>query len=260
MSDSADQPTPTNVLFYGDVLGMKARWALGVHEIKAAYRQLEALVEETLLSTETVSAAQGGVQSDAVALTFDTVDTALRFGRALFARLFQDASEDGRFWMRGLLVPCAVPGNQLTFDVPLASAPCTGVSARHFCDELLGAVNLEQGFKGPRLLISEELITSALREATRLPLGERFIIPLRRLDYSSYPAANLWDVLYLLPDPLTDEAISNRGGELGRLQRWASVQSQSGSREEFEHVSHLVLTWTQCDAMYRSIVNQQRHD
>ena len=235
------------VLFYADVLGMKARWALGVEVIRDAYERLERLVGQVFVETATGPGAEGGVQSDAIAITFPTTDAALRFARSLFLRAFLDADETERFWLRGLLLPCPVAGRALATEVQMTSAKDGNVMSRQFCDELLGAINLEQAFRGHRLLISDSLITSNLRAAIALPLGKRFIIPLRHLTHSGYPDSTWHDVLYLYPEPLDDAAMETRGFEVRQRQRWAS-----GSREEFEHVSHLALVWAECDAVYHA--------
>jgi hypothetical protein len=233
------------VLLYADVLGMKARWALGVDVIRAAYERLEQLVGEVFVETATGAGTEGGVQSDAIAITFPTTDAALCFARRLFLRAFLEGSVDERFWLRGLLLPCPVAGGRLATEVRIAAATEGKVVSRQFCDELLGAINIEQSFMGPRLLIAGSLITPELRNSVALPLGSLFIIPLRHLTHSRYPDPMWQDVLYLYPEQLEDASMDARGYEVRQRQRWAS-----GSREEFEHVSHLALVWAECDAVY----------
>jgi hypothetical protein len=233
------------VLLYADVLGMKARWALGPSVIRAAYERLEKLVEEMFEATATGAGTEGGVQSDALAITFPTVEAALCFARLLFVRTFLDANEGDRFWLRGLLAPCSARGNELVEEVPIALAADGNVVSRQFCDALLDAINIEQSFKGPRLLIADALITQELRDAVALPLGDRFIIPLRHLTHAGYPGPSWHDVLYLYPDELNDKKMDARGYEVRQRQRWAS-----DNRDEFEHVSHLALVWAECDAVY----------
>jgi hypothetical protein len=246
------------VLFYADVLGMKARWRRGVPTIRAAYGHLEELVVETFVETATGGAAQGGVQSDAVAITFDIAESALIFGRHLFVKAFERSSDAQRFWLRGVIVQCSASGLDLAQESGIAGAGA-GVRSRQFCDELLEAINVEQSFKGPRLLIAEALVTRGLQDHVALPLGSQFIVPLKHLKHSVYPSQSWQDVLYLFPDTLNDETMRRRGYEVGQRQRWASEATTAGSSDEFEHISHLALVWTQCDALYRDKATRAPH-
>ncbi len=238
------------VLLYADALGMKARWRLGVETIRTAYDQLEQLVSTTFIETGTDEGAEGGVQSDAVAITFPTTAAALQFGRRLFSKAFFDATETDRLWLRGVLMPCSVGGLGLAREEDIGRL--TGVRSRQFCDELLAAINVEQRFKGPRLLLAESLVTRELQDTLALRVGTQFIVPLKRLRHSTYPESSWRDVLYLYPEDISDATMRRRSYEVGQRQRWAAAANTAGSPDEFEHLSHLALLWTQCDAIYHA--------
>jgi hypothetical protein len=243
------------VLFFADVLGMKARWKTGqISTVRAAYQDFERFVEGALVASRPSGSFSGGLQSDSVALVFDEALDAVRFGMALFLLAFESGTENGRFWLRGLITPTEAGGVGLMSERPL-SADSPTVAVRHFSSELLDAVNVEQAFRGPRLLIAESVIDQALKDSLAVSVGGMNVIPLKKLGYTPAPTASgpWWDVLYLLPKPLNQNAVHRRAREMGYRMRWAASGTHCGTDEELAHVAVLAVAWAECEAIAWSV-------
>jgi hypothetical protein len=241
----------TMVLFYADVLGMKARWRTGeLERVTDAYRLFERLVDRALSRSAPVGPVSGGVQSDAVSLVFDEAIDAVRFGKALFCSAFESGTDAARFWLRGLITTSDVGGAELVNERRLCEA-WPAIAVRHFSRELLNTINIEQAYRGPRLLIAEDAIDARLRDALAMPVGAKFVIPLRRLEFTPVPDVGgpWWDVLYLLNNPLTQQSVEARHLEMGQRMRWAASRSHHGTDEELTHVAVLAVVWAECEAI-----------
>jgi len=245
-----------STLFYADVLGMKARWRTGdIEAVKTTYRAFEQMIGETL-AAERCEPITGGIQSDAAAIVFEDAIDAVRFARTLFMRTFYDARRQSRLWFRGLVCPCS-DEEELISERPLERGP--RLYARHFADDLLQAVNIEQQFRGPRVLLARSLVDSHLKNALAIHVGRRKIWPMRQLDHVSYPAAgDWWDLLYLLPPEMTDEELSSRDAQIDRLLRWTISEKHGGSREEFEQIAVLAVVWAESFAIARHVASTAR--
>ena len=99
------------VLLYVDLLGMKARWqSAGIAGAKAAYQTLDLVIQQALTSVplQMAESVGGGIQSDAAALEFRDVTSALTVGRLVFRETFRrcgalDAGH-ARHWIRGVVI------------------------------------------------------------------------------------------------------------------------------------------------------------
>jgi hypothetical protein len=241
------------VLLYADVLGMRSRWADGVDRVLSTYRRLEQLVQSVVRHSTAVT--WGGVQSDAVALTFPSVASAVEVGTRLFLRGFDEATMQERMWLRGLILPCEGGAGELVEEVPLEAGGSAALTARHFSTELLEAVNLEQRFRGPRLLIDETLVGQGIRDRFAIPLGTRFVVPIKQLRYSLYPDGRFADVLYLVPRDVDRDrkAVTRRAQQVSQRMRWAATPTTGGSPEEFAQISALAATWMETEAIVKDV-------
>ncbi|HEX4188212.1 MAG TPA: hypothetical protein VHY83_09975 [Solirubrobacteraceae bacterium] len=243
------------VLFYADVLGVKARWKTGrIDLVRSAYAEFEDLIRAALSESPPDEGVVGGVQSDAAALLFDAVPDAVRVGMSVFRSAFERAAADERLWIRGLIMPVEQDHGALIAETSLGAAwPEVGV--RHFSPELLNAVNVEQAFKGPRLLVDQTLVDEQLREGFRIGAGERYVVPFRELEYAPLPTVGgRWcDVLYLLPNPLQQDRLTARSIEMSQRVRWAASEAHGGSPEELAQVSALAVVWAECEAIAWSV-------
>jgi hypothetical protein len=240
------------VLFLVDLLGTKARWAAGsLDDIREVYEQFECRIATVLTATPLLGAIGGGIQSDAAAFVFDEAIDAVRFGHALFRATFEAASEQRRLWLRGLIVPTDTPAQGLVEVSALNGFDALEV--RHFSAPMLQAINVEQRFKGPRLLVAGELVTDEVQNALAIPVGDLHAIPLRSLDYAPPPdrevAGPWWDVLYLMPDRITEAALAGVDEAVGRCIRWAAQQSMG----ELAQLSLLSVMWAETQAIARSV-------
>lgn len=250
------------VLVYVDALGMKARWASGsIESISDAYACFERRVRRVLASSPPAGGIGGGIQSDAAAFVFGDAIDAVRFGAALFRATFEEASEQDRLWLRGVIVPTDTSPGEL---IRVSSLDHLGaLQVRHFSDSMLQAINVEQRFKGPRLLVADAIVTQDVQDALAIPLGDLHVIPLRQLDYAPPPdrevAGPWWDVLYLTPDSITEATIAEVDKAVGRRIRWAAQWApadeavQPGSKEELAQLSLLSVMWAETQAIARSV-------
>jgi hypothetical protein len=245
------------VLLYADVLGMKARWQRGIDDVLETYRDLERIVVNGVRRSGHV--AVGGVQSDAVALTFPSVGSAVLIGRRLFQRCFNDATATNRMWLRGLIVACETHASDLITE-EVVKAGASQLSTRHFSRALLDAINIEQSFKGPRLLIADSLVDAELMHSLRIPLGHRHIVPLKHLAHSPYPRSQnvFQDVLYLVPQDLDldGRAVERVSKQVSQRMRWASSPDFGGAPQEFEQVAALSVGWMETEAIIRNVQRQ----
>lgn len=242
-------------LLYADILGVKALWnASGPSGVILAYQRLEALVEAAFLVAPPIQPFRGGVQSDALAVVFESTEDAVRFGSALFRAAWDGATEKERTWLRGVVVPWDEKGPDFwTTHPPLANGSVDVVAPRR---SLLAAINAEQRFKGPRLLIDDGLVTQALRNSLAVPCGTLHFVPLKRLTFASYPVAKAaaqlkddWlDVLYLAASATPTRAeIERTEEEMGQRLKWAGRVS-----EELAQVAALAGTWFETRAIMQN--------
>jgi hypothetical protein len=235
---------------------VKARWASGsIEAIKQTYAQLESVVRRA--SEAAHGAVRGGVQSDAAALVFDSPADAVLVGRRMFRLTFDEASAESRLWLRGLIVPIDA-AEPLISELPLKDK--SDFYVRHFSDSMLAAINVEQRFKGPRLLLAEGLVEKSLQDDLAIRVGEQFVVPLKKLTYAPGPdrevAGPWWDVLYLIPDAITPESLSETDRAVGFRLRWAArteveagEEVQPGSSEELSQLSMLSVMWLESEAI-----------
>jgi hypothetical protein len=249
-------------LLYIDVLGMKARWQSGdLDAVQRAYAQFERLVSDALAAMPDDTQFDASIQSDAVAVLFASVDSAVRVGRDIFRAAASLANAEERFWLRGVIVPA-----QPRFD-SLENTTDQGhdfrrVRTRRFSDELLQAILVEQsGPKGARLLIADELITTSLKDAYAIRVGTIHIVPFRRLNNSSYPhpdRGTFRDVLWMLPSPYDDLRWAQQQRTMDNALRWAGgAAAVTRSDEEFAHAAATELVFKQCHAILGSIRTEE---
>lgn len=240
-------------MLYADVLGIKALWSQDVARVKDAFAGFEALVARALEARPPRQAFTGGLQSDAVAIVFDSTADAVRVGIELFRATFDEASAERRMWLRGVIYPVTEPPAQLVVEQPMGAQP--SLSVRRFSDEMLEVINAEQRFKGARLLICEALVDEAVEAAVAIAARNGSAIPLRRLEHSPLPpptSAGDWcEVMYLVPDPYNLAAVEEQTTKMQRRLRWAASKAHGGSTDEFIHVATLAAVWAECEAIAR---------
>lgn len=240
-------------LLYIDLLGMKSQWEVGgVPAARRRYRRFSDLVVDGLGALPAGTEVGGGVQSDAAALTFRDVASAVIAGTAILCSAFDDGWSGDRVWLRGLISPHDWPlDSPLEKTKRLPGAPA-GVFERHFYTPLLNAINLEQsGFRGQRLLIHQDLVTREVDEQLSIDVGGRSLSLFRRLKSSPYPrvTADYLDVLWMVTaDPAH---WSRRSLHMRNLLRWSSA----GGDAEVVQASATLLVFAQAEAMRFGLLN-----
>lgn len=126
-------------------------------------------------------------------------------------------------------------------------APFGRLSTHGYSSPLLDAISVERsGFKGMRILVADPLITEPLRTAARIPIGGRYLIPLKRLDHSDYRVQGFQDWLWMLvPD---EEAWSRTLRQMAARLRWAAKDS-----DEFVQAAATQVVFHECEAIRRSL-------
>jgi hypothetical protein len=199
----------------------------------------------------------GMIESDAVAISCRTTETALSIGRRLFRAAFEQTSKnhDHRSWLRGVVV-------SRDTDEPLRRSAkfkqALKIDLMLYSQELLDAIATEKsGFKGMRLLIAEDLITPELRRSVRLPAGDLWLVPLRHLRHCNYPgrvAVGFRDYLWMAPQP--DSADNKAAYDILMATR---LRLAAGDPEEFIQAAATQVLFHEYSAILSSLLGRDNH-
>lgn len=238
-------------LLFVDLLGVKSQWASGGRSAALArFAAFEQLILATVARTGVTAPRLGSVESDAAAFDFSATNDAIRFGATLYQEAFNRARRpsDPRFWLRGALVS-ASDGASVRTSAPL-SASTAYIQKYSYSDSLLDAISSEKcGFRGMRLVIEDQLLTTATRNAFSQTLPSGVIKPFRRLNHSAYPSqvgTGYSDVLWMLVDAASKWSTSTM--QMNRMLRWASSDA-----EEFQQAAATQLLFNETSAIVGSL-------
>lgn len=233
-------------LLFVDQLGTRAKWHEGGAPMATAhFRRLEKLVQASLDLTKPATMQGGMIESDSVALLFDSLRETFSFGAHLFRAAFEiDKNRPSRnsnkpinfIWLRGAIVP--YPENlPLRRESPLSSRG-RSISVSRYASSLLDAIAIEKSsFKGMRILVSESpSLTRKLRRAEASFRHGEFpmtVSPFARLPNSMYPGklvSDYFDFLWMTAD-------TRVGWQ--RLRRIADIRLHhaAANPEEFAHAA-----------------------
>lgn len=171
-----------------DMLGIKSKWQQGKDAVQVAFDRFEEFVVDGLAASASPPFA-GGIDSDAAAFVFESGSDLLRVAARIYSNAFDCEGEDGRYWLRGVVVPYA--GEGLRAEQNLA-APFGHLTRAAHSPPLLDAIAVEQSgrIKGMRLLVASSAIDDELREEFKVAVDKkRYLSLFKRLDFSSYPPA-----------------------------------------------------------------------
>mgnify|MGYP001571980163 CR=1 FL=1 len=236
-------------IVYLDLLGTRKKWERGGRAaVQAAFSRFEDLVTRGLAEAGSEGVLDGGIEADSAACLCADEPLALRLSRAVLTATFlaQDPSEEpNRLWIRGAIVRVLEVG-PLRTPAPMRP-PVERLSVHRYSAPFLDAISLERsGFKGMRVLIDEALVDDVLRAAVRIPVGERYLIPIRRLDHSEYRATSCQDWLWMLTE---DEAMWSRYmQQMATRLRWAAKDP-----DEFLHAAATQVVFNECEAIRSSL-------
>lgn len=239
-------------LTFLDLLGTKKKWETGGRAaVEAVFARFERLVLDGFAALGAEGVLDGGIESDSAAFIFSDETKALRFTQTVFSAAFAAPgveNEANRLWIRGTIVPLLepVPPRAAT---PM-DAPFAHLSIHRYAPAFLQAISVERsGFKGMRILIAESLITEAVRAALRIPVGQRQLIPLRRLDHSDYRVEAFQDWLWMAV--ADDDAWARGLRQVATRLRWAAKDS-----EEFVQAAATQVVFNECEAIRASLRNR----
>ncbi len=176
---------PKRVILFVDLLGVRSRWLKGGRdEAEKAFKGFRTLVAASFKNANMDHLEHGLVESDAVALTFSDLQTALAVAKAMFLAAF--GRPNRKIWLRGCIVSHG-EGDTLR-KATTYSGKLSKVELMLYSEGLLEAISVEKsGFKGMRLLVERELITSDVRAVIKQPMGHLNFIPVTKLRDSTYP-------------------------------------------------------------------------
>jgi len=244
-----DDRTRTVNIVYLDLLGTRKKWERGARPaVEVAFARFEELVRQGLHQVGPEGILDGGIEADSAALVCADEVLALRLSQAILSTAFDALTPDqeaNRLWIRGAIVRVLAPAALRT---PAAmNPPFAHLSVHRYSGPLLDAISVERsGFKGMRIIIEDVLVNDALREAVRIPVAGRRLIPMRRLDHSEYRANGFQDWLWMLP--ADEDAWTRRRQQMATRLRWAAKDP-----EEFLQAAATQVVFNECEAIRASL-------
>ncbi|MGA2137604.1 MAG: hypothetical protein ABSH14_01960 [Verrucomicrobiia bacterium] len=237
----------SQVVLFVDLLGVRSKWLKDGREgAERAFKRFRTMVASSIHRSGAEKVIHGLVESDAVALTFSEVQPALEVAKRMYTAAFEDVGR--RVWLRG----CIVRHNDKdelrtakTFGGPLSQVQLMLYSAA-----LLDAISVEKsGFKGMRLLVERQLITPAVRNAAKQPMGHLNFIPLTKLRNSTYPKRLEETFVDYLWMGTTDR---DRFKELGKMMA-VRLRMAANEPEEFAQAGATQVVFHECAAILSSV-------
>jgi len=240
------------VILFIDLLGARARWKRGGIETSVrAFNHFTAfMIAAAKMDLEYV--IDGLIETDAAAFVCSEPEAAFRIARRAYLRAFATpgGSMRERLWLRGAVVPA---GEGPLRTGRTAWGPASRVNIFTYSREFFDAVAIEKsGFKGMRLLVRGDVVTARIKRTLALPIGPRWLIPLRRLRHSGYapgPSEDLQDFLWM------STADSD---EWRRLEYTMSsrLRDCTSDQEEFAQAAATQVLFHEASAIYHSVVNR----
>lgn len=235
------------VLLFVDLLGVRARWLKGGREAaERAFQEFRNLVAASLRNIRSEHLTHGLVESDAAALTFCNVETALCVGRTMYLAAFTQTNRTS--WLRG----CIVKHDDDSFLRRSTSyaGRISHIELILYSGGLLDAISVEKsGFKGMRILVEKDLVTPEVNGALKQPIGHLNFMPLTKLRDSTYPARLEESFLDYLWMGTTERA---RFEELRRTMAWR-LRNAASEPEEFIQAAATQVVFHECAAILNSL-------
>lgn len=235
------------VLLFVDLLGVRARWLQGGREAaERAFQEFRNLVATSLRNVRTEYLTHGLVESDAAALTFRNLETALCVARTMYLAAFSQTNRIA--WLRG----CIVKHQEESFLRRSTSyaGRISHVELMIYSGGLLDAISVEKsGFKGMRILVEKDLVTPEINGALKQPIGHLNFMPLTKLRDSTYPAR--------LEDSFVDylwmgTTEKDRFEEIRKTMAWR-LRNAASEPEEFIQAAATQVVFHECAAILSSL-------
>ncbi len=110
----------------------------------------------------------------------------------------------------------------------------------------------KSGFKGMRLLVNLELVTTHVQNEMRLAFGKRTLIPFRRLNYSYYPervSEGYTDFLWMACQ--SEEEWQDR-----TLRMTSRLRYAARDEEELAQAAATQIVFHECAAIRQSVISR----
>jgi hypothetical protein len=239
------------VVLFVDMLGARKRWETGgVEASRNAFAHFSRMVNAAARDQPAGSVLRGGIETDSAMLVCETSLAALSIARTLYRWAFRTPTGPTslRTWLRGSLVPHDV--RDFIRRQTALRAPLENVLAHTYSDAAFQAISVEKaGFKGMRLLVHKDVIDANTQSELRITLGERTLIPFRRLRHSGYPKlvdGELQDFLWMADQ---NEEVWNELS-LGMTTR---LRHASHDTEEFAQAAATQVVFHECAAIRQTL-------
>lgn len=235
------------VVLFVDLLGVRASWLKGGRdEAEKAFSAFRNMIATSLMGDGAESLVSGLVESDAAALTFKDLPSALAVAKDLYLATFRHRKHIR--WLRGCIV-----GHNEESDLrkpTLFRSSLSKVELMLYSGALLDAISVEKsGYKGMRLLVERKLITPEITAAIRQQVGHLNFIPLCILRGSTYPKRlqdSFMDYLWM---GTTDR------DSFGQLKKIMAVRLRRAAKEpeEFMQAAATQVMFHECAAILSSL-------
>lgn len=245
--------TDQSVILFVDLLGVRAKWLKGGRAAaEKAFDDFRSLIARAVKQAKTTALVEGLVESDAMALKFTNISSALDVARRMYLMAFE--RKNGVLWLRGCVVPTSPEGY---LRKPTAfSGTMSNVQLMLYSASLLDGISIEKaGFKGMRLVVPKSLMTAEARAATKMPIGSLNLMAVSKLRDSTYPkrlADEFHDFLWMA-NP--DEAI------FSELQKVMAIRLRMAASdpEEFAQAAATQVVFHECAAILNSLRGKARY-
>jgi hypothetical protein len=237
------------VILFVDLLGARSRWQRG--GIDTALTAFDHFTRFMIAAAkpDLTAVVDGAIETDAAAFVCSDLNFALSIAQRAFMRAFDTPKGDQteRLWIRGAIVPA---GEGALRTERSAYGDAGNVKIFTYSREFFDAVSVEKsGFRGMRLLVRGSLLTPSARKTIAIPVGNRFLVPVKRLRHSTYPrgpAEDLQDFLWMA---------SSEPADWERAQRRMSsrFRDSTGDQEEFAQAAATQVLFHEATAIFQSV-------
>ena len=183
------------------MLGARKKWQTGgVDAAEEAFQHFTRMVVAAVREEDPSTVVRGGIETDSAMIVLNGAIPALSIAKRLYHFAFTNRRNPSapRLWLRGSMV--ADGDDTFLRRSSHLGSQFQDVDVFTYSRPALDAISIEKsGFKGMRLLVAADLITDSVKRAFRIPFGEMYFTPFKRLRYSGYPTGKdgLLDFLWM---------------------------------------------------------------
>jgi hypothetical protein len=238
-----------SVILFVDLLGARSRWQRG--GIDTALNAFDHFTRFMIAAAkpDLRAVVDGAIETDAAAFVCSDLNVALSIAQRAFMRAFETPKGDQseRLWIRGAIVPA---GEGALRTERSAYGDAGNVKIFTYSREFFDAVSVEKsGFRGMRLLVRGSLLTAQARKTITIPIGDRSLVPIKRLRHSTYPPGTVGDLQDFL------WMASSQPADWERVQRIMSSRFRDSTEdhEEFAQAAATQVLFHEASAIFQSV-------